>query len=57
LACSGNPVEGTRLAVNTAGMAASIECLFGFVIPQPVKASRPTVGTDWIHEIKHDGSQ
>jgi hypothetical protein len=28
----------------------------GFVIPaQPVKASKPPVGTDWVHEIKHDG--
>ncbi len=28
----------------------------GFVIPaQPVKASRPPSGADWVHEIKHDG--
>jgi bifunctional non-homologous end joining protein LigD len=28
----------------------------GFVIPaQPVKASKPPSGTDWVHEIKHDG--
>src|SRR5215471_4429105 len=28
----------------------------GFIVPaQPVKASRPPVGTDWVHEIKHDG--
>jgi bifunctional non-homologous end joining protein LigD len=28
----------------------------GFVVPaQPVKASKPPVGTDWVHEIKHDG--
>jgi bifunctional non-homologous end joining protein LigD len=28
----------------------------GFVIPaQPVKAPKPPVGTDWVHEIKHDG--
>jgi len=28
----------------------------GFVVPaQPVKAPKPPVGTDWIHEIKHDG--
>jgi hypothetical protein len=28
----------------------------GFVVPaQPVKASRPPVGPDWVHEIKHDG--
>jgi hypothetical protein len=22
---------------------------------QPVKASKPPVGADWVHEIKHDG--
>jgi bifunctional non-homologous end joining protein LigD len=28
----------------------------GFVIPaQPVKASKPPTGADWVHEIKHDG--
>jgi hypothetical protein len=28
----------------------------GFVIPaQPVKASKPPTGPDWVHEIKHDG--
>jgi bifunctional non-homologous end joining protein LigD len=28
----------------------------GFVIPaQPVKASKPPSGDDWVHEIKHDG--
>jgi bifunctional non-homologous end joining protein LigD len=28
----------------------------GFVIPaQPVKASRPPSGPDWVDEIKHDG--
>jgi bifunctional non-homologous end joining protein LigD len=28
----------------------------GFVIPaQPVLASKPPVGPDWVHEIKHDG--
>ena len=28
----------------------------GFVIPaQPIKASKPPSGTDWVHEIKHDG--
>jgi bifunctional non-homologous end joining protein LigD len=28
----------------------------GFVVPaQPVKASKPPVGTDWVHEMKHDG--
>jgi bifunctional non-homologous end joining protein LigD len=28
----------------------------GFVVPaQPVNALEPPVGTDWVHEIKHDG--
>ena len=28
----------------------------GFIIPaQPVIASRPPSGADWVHEIKHDG--
>src|SRR5215469_2295907 len=28
----------------------------GFVIPaQPVMASKPPIGPDWVHEIKHDG--
>jgi ATP-dependent DNA ligase len=28
----------------------------GFVLPaQPVKAPKLPVGTDWVHEIKHDG--
>jgi len=28
----------------------------GFIIPaKPVLASRPPSGTDWVHEIKHDG--
>jgi hypothetical protein len=28
----------------------------GFVVPaQPVKAPKPPVGTDWVHEIKHVG--
>jgi len=28
----------------------------GFIIPaQPVMASRPPSGPDWVHEIKHDG--
>ena len=27
-----------------------------FVVPaQPVKASKPPSGADWVHEIKHDG--
>jgi ATP-dependent DNA ligase len=30
----------------------------GFVAPaQPVKAPKPPVGTDWVHEIKRDGSR
>jgi bifunctional non-homologous end joining protein LigD len=28
----------------------------GFVVPaQPIKAAKPPVGADWVHEIKHDG--
>jgi bifunctional non-homologous end joining protein LigD len=28
----------------------------GFVVPaQPIKASKPPTGPDWVHEIKHDG--
>ena len=28
----------------------------GFIVPaQPVVASRPPSGADWVHEIKHDG--
>jgi bifunctional non-homologous end joining protein LigD len=28
----------------------------GFVFPaQPVPRSKPPSGTDWVHEIKHDG--
>jgi ATP-dependent DNA ligase len=28
----------------------------GFIIPAwPIMASRPPSGTDWVHEIKHDG--
>jgi len=28
----------------------------GFVVPaQPIKAAKPLSGTDWVHEIKHDG--
>ena len=34
-----------------------IRCLpAGFVVPaQPIKASKPPPGADWVHEIKHDG--
>jgi bifunctional non-homologous end joining protein LigD len=33
-----------------------IRCLpAGFVVPaQPIKASKPPSGADWVHEIKHD---
>jgi bifunctional non-homologous end joining protein LigD len=24
-------------------------------VTQPIKAPKPPVGTDWVHEIKHDG--
>src|SRR6267378_942271 len=28
----------------------------GFIVPaQPIKASKPPSGPDWVHEIKHDG--
>jgi bifunctional non-homologous end joining protein LigD len=28
----------------------------GFVVPaQPIRASKPPSGPDWVHEIKHDG--
>src|SRR5712664_2785942 len=28
----------------------------GFVVPaQPIKASKPPSGPDWVHEINHDG--
>jgi bifunctional non-homologous end joining protein LigD len=30
--------------------------LAGFVVPaQPIKASKPPSGANWVHEIKHDG--
>jgi ATP-dependent DNA ligase len=30
----------------------------GFIVPaQPVKAAKPPDGTDWVHEIKHDGDR
>jgi len=34
-----------------------IRCLpAGFVVPaQPIKASKPPSGAEWVHEIKHDG--
>jgi bifunctional non-homologous end joining protein LigD len=50
-------IEGTYLAVDTCRMAIRINRLpTGFVIPAlPVLASKPPVGTDWVHEIKHDG--
>jgi bifunctional non-homologous end joining protein LigD len=28
----------------------------GFVVPaQPIRVSKPPSGTEWVHEIKHDG--
>jgi bifunctional non-homologous end joining protein LigD len=50
-------IECTYVAADTAGMAIRINRLpAGFVIPaQPVLASKPPSGTDWVHEIKHDG--
>jgi len=28
----------------------------GFIVPaQPIRASKPPPGPDWVHEIKHDG--
>src|ERR1700675_3536127 len=28
----------------------------GFIVPaQPVERSKPPAGSDWVHEIKHDG--
>jgi hypothetical protein len=50
-------IERTSFPADTAGMAMSIKGLpAGFVIPaQPVLASRPPSGPDWVHEIKHDG--
>jgi hypothetical protein len=34
-----------------------IRCLpAGFIVPaQPIKASKPPSGADWVHEIKDDG--
>ena len=30
----------------------------GFVVPaQPINASKPPSGADWVHEIKHDGNR
>jgi ATP dependent DNA ligase domain len=51
------PGEGTYLAADTCRMAISIKRLpAGFVIrAQPVLASKPPSGADWVHEIKHDG--
>jgi bifunctional non-homologous end joining protein LigD len=41
----------------TIPMNMKIKCLpAGFIIPaQPVLASRPPSGPEWVHEIKHDG--
>jgi ATP-dependent DNA ligase len=50
-------IEPTLLAVDTASMAMSIKGLpAGFIFPaQPVLRLKPPAGTDWVHEIKHDG--
>jgi hypothetical protein len=50
-------IEPTYLAVDTCGMAMRIKGLpAGFIFPaQPVLRLKPPVGTDWVHEIKHDG--
>jgi hypothetical protein len=46
-------VEGAYLLADTCRMAMRIKRLpAGFVIPaQPVKASKPPSGADWVHEI------
>ena len=50
-------IEPTQFAADTCRMVIRINRLpAGFVIPtQPVLASRPPSGPDWVHEIKHDG--
>jgi bifunctional non-homologous end joining protein LigD len=50
-------IECTELTADTCRMAMRIKRLpVGFVIPaQPVLASKPPTGADWVHEIKHDG--
>jgi bifunctional non-homologous end joining protein LigD len=51
------PIERTSLSADTAGMVMSIKGLpAGFIFPaQPVLRLKPPAGTDWVHEIKHDG--
>jgi hypothetical protein len=45
------PIEGTYLAADTSGMA-NKRLPAGFIIPaQPVIASKPPSGADWVHEI------
>jgi hypothetical protein len=50
-------IEPICLAADTCRMAKMIKPLpAGFVVPaQPAKTPKPPVGTDWVHEIKHDG--
>jgi ATP-dependent DNA ligase len=50
-------IERTSLPPDTAGMAIRINRLpASFFVPaQPVLRVKPPAGTDWVHEIKHDG--
>jgi bifunctional non-homologous end joining protein LigD len=50
-------LKGRPGKADTAGMAMSIKGLpAGFIFPaQPVLRLKPPAGTDWVHEIKHDG--
>jgi bifunctional non-homologous end joining protein LigD len=48
-------VTGTASGLSSPGMKI-IPLPAGFVVPaQPVEAPKPPAGTDWVHEIKHDG--
>jgi ATP-dependent DNA ligase len=60
----GRPLGQLRAELNvassrgdSAGMAMSIKGLpADFIFPaQPVLRLKPPGGTDWVHEIKHDG--
>jgi hypothetical protein len=50
-------IAGTYLAAHTGRMVIRIHRLpAGFIFPaQPVLRVKPPAGTDWVHEIKHDG--
>jgi bifunctional non-homologous end joining protein LigD len=50
-------IEPTDLPADIVGMAIRFKRPpAGFVIPaQPVLASKPPTGAEWVHEIKHDG--